>query len=105
MCRSKKSTIGHRVRCSSWRTSSLAAVVKTSGVRGLVSSASSIRATTSRASATEAMNGIRVRSKRRPGNWISSALPIVSALMPVLSERKNTGTTSSVSAAGALMIV
>src|SRR6478735_732033 len=104
MCRSKKSTMGQRVRCSSWRTSSLAAVVNTSGVRGLVSSASSSRATTSRASATEAMNGIRVRSKRSPGNWMSSAFPMVSALMPVLSERKNTGTTSSVSAAGALMM-
>src|SRR6478752_4228355 len=104
MCRSKKSTIGQRVRCSSWRTSLLAAVVNTSGVRGLVSSASSSLATTSRASATEAMNGIRVRSKRSPGNWISSALPIVSALMPVLSERKNTGTTSSESAAAELMM-
>ena len=44
------------------------------------------------------MNGISVRSKRRPGNWMSSALPMVSALMPVLSERKNTCTTSPLSA-------
>jgi len=40
------------------------------------------------------MNGITVRSKRRSGNWISSALLMVSALMPVLFERKNTGTTA-----------
>jgi hypothetical protein len=41
------------------------------------------------------MNGITVRSKRRSGNWMSSAFPIVSALMPVLSDRKKTGTTLS----------
>ena len=40
---------------------------------------------------TVEMNGISVRSKCRSGNWMSSALPIVSALIPVLSERKNTG--------------
>ena len=41
------------------------------------------------------MNGISVRSKRRSGNWMSSALPIVSALIPVLSDRKKTGTTGA----------
>ena len=34
---------------------------------------------------------MRRRSNRRSGNWISRALPIVSALIPVLSERKKTG--------------
>ena len=52
-------------------------------------------ATTSRASSTVEMNGISVRSKRTSGNWISRALPIVSALMPVLSDRKKTGTTGT----------
>src|SRR5680860_1111365 len=53
------------VRRSSSRTSSLAAVVNTSGVRALASSAASILATTARASFTEEMNGITVRSNRR----------------------------------------
>ena len=94
MCRPKKSITSQRVLSSSSRTSSLAAVAKTSGVRALLSSTASSRATTSRASSIEEMNGIRVRSKRTSGNWMSRALPIVSALMPVLSDRKNTGTTS-----------
>src|SRR6478735_1200382 len=94
MCRPKKSMTGQRVLTSSRRTSSLAAVATTRGVRGLVSSTASSRATTSRASSIEEMNGISVRSKRTSGNWISNALPMVSALMPVLSERKKTGTTS-----------
>ena len=97
MCSPKKSITGQRVLISSSRTSSLAAVANTSGVRVLSSSAASSLATTSRASSTEEMNGIRVRSKETSGNWISSALPMVSALMPVLSERKNTGTGSRMS--------
>ncbi len=86
--------IGACVFASSWRTSSTAAVVNTSGTTGPSISPSSI-CTTRRASSTVEMNGIRVRSKRRSGNWMSRALPIVSALMPVLSERKKTGTTPS----------
>jgi len=39
------------------------------------------------------MNGISVRSNCSSGNWMSSALPIVSALMPVESDKKNTGMT------------
>ena len=66
-------------------------VEKASGVTGPAAAASRI-ATTLRASSTVEMNGISRRSNRRSGNWISSALPMVSALMPVLSERKNTGT-------------
>ena len=50
--------------------------------------------TTRRASSTVEMNGINRRSKIRSGNWMSSALPMVSALMPVLSDRKKTGTTT-----------
>jgi hypothetical protein len=38
------------------------------------------------------MKGMSRRSNRRKGNWMSKALPIVSALMPVESDRKNTGT-------------
>ena len=86
--------IGAFVRASAWRTSSTAAVVKTRGVTG-PSITSSSMATTLSACCTVVMNGIRVRSKIRSGNWMSSALPIVSALMPVLSERKKTGTTPS----------
>ncbi len=71
---------------------STAAVVKTSGVTG-PSMASSRIATTRRASSTVVMNGNSVRSNRASGNWMSRALPIVSALMPVLSDRKKTGTT------------
>jgi hypothetical protein len=41
------------------------------------------------------MKGISVRSKDTSGNWMSSALPMVSALIPVLSDRKKTGTTTS----------
>src|SRR4051794_40842447 len=37
------------------------------------------------------MNGISRRSNRSCGNWMSSALPIVSALIPVLLDKKNTG--------------
>jgi hypothetical protein len=37
------------------------------------------------------MKGMSRRSNRRKGNWMSKALPIVSALMPVESDRKNTG--------------
>jgi hypothetical protein len=92
MWMSKKSMIGARVLASSARTVSSAAVVNTSGVTG-PSIASSRMATTRRASSTVVMNGNGDRSKRVSGNWISSALPIVSALMPVLSERKKTGTT------------
>ena len=66
-------------------------VENASGVTGPSIAASRI-ATTRRASSTVEMNGISRRSNRRSGNWISSALPIVSALIPVLSERKNTGT-------------
>src|SRR3954469_15392065 len=95
----KKSMIGALVRNSSSRTSSTAAVVNTSGVTG-PDIASSSWATTSRAISTVEMNGISVRSKCTSGNWMSSALPIVSALMPVLSDRKKTGTTSCGSRVG-----
>ena len=94
MCISKKSMIGHREVCSTSRTSSVAAVVNASGVTG-PSIAASRTATTLRASSAVAMNGMSRRSNRRSGNWISSALPIVSALIPVLSDRKNTGTGGS----------
>ena len=73
------------------RTSSSAVVEKAKGVAGPSAAASKI-ATTRRASSTEEINGMRRRSNRRSGNWISRALPIVSALIPVLSERKKTGT-------------
>ena len=97
-CRSKKSITSARVRCSSVRISSTAAVVNTSGVTPEAITAS-ITATTRRASPTVVMKGKSRRSKATSGNWMSSALPIVSALMPVESERKNTGTAGS--AAGA----
>ena len=77
--------------CSSSRISVTAVVEKASGVTGPAAASSRI-STTLRASSTVEMNGISRRSNRRSGNWISSALPIVSALMPVLSERKKTGT-------------
>ena len=91
MCRSKKSISGQTDLWSSSRTSVTAVVEKASGVTG-PAAARSRMATTFRASSTEEMNGISRRSNRRSGNWISSALPIVSALMPVLSDRKKTGT-------------
>ena len=91
MWRSKKSISGHLDVCSASRISGTAVVENTRGVAG-PAIASSRMATTRRASSTVVMNGIRCRSNRRSGNWISSALPIVSALMPVLSDRKNTGT-------------
>ena len=91
MCSSKKSMIGHRERCNSIRISSTAAVVNASGVTGPSMAASRI-ATTLRASSSELMKGMSRRSNRRKGNWMSKALPIVSALMPVESDRKNTGT-------------
>jgi hypothetical protein len=99
MCSPKKSMMGALVRSSSSRTSSTAAVVNTSGATG-PSIAASSWATTSRACSTVEMNGISVRSKRTSGNWMSSALPIVSALIPVLSDRKKTGTTDSPSRSG-----
>ena len=92
MCRSKKSISGQTDLCSSSRISVSAVVEKANGVTGPAAAASRI-ATTFRASSTEEMNGISRRSKCRSGNWISSALPMVSALIPVLSERKKTGTT------------
>jgi len=66
-------------------------VVNAIGVTG-PSAASSKMATTRRASSAVVTNGISRLSNRNCGNWISSAFPIVSALMPVLSERKRTGT-------------
>src|SRR4051812_5024403 len=91
MCRSKKSMSGQVERCSSSRISVTAVVENASGVTG-PSIARSRTATTRRASSTEVMKGNNRRSKCRSGNWISRALPIVSALIPVLSDRKNTGT-------------
>ena len=90
MCSSKKSIIGHFVVCRTSRISSVAAVVKAIGVIG-PSAARSSTSTTRRASSGVVMNGISRRSNRSCGNWMSSAFPIVSALMPVLSERKKTG--------------
>ena len=90
MCSSKKSIIGHFVVCRTSRISSVAAVVKAIGVIG-PSAARSSTSTTRRASSGVEMNGISRRSNRSCGNWMSSAFPIVSALMPVLSERKKTG--------------
>ena len=72
------------------RISSLTTVVKAIGVTG-PSAARSSTSTTRCASSIVEMNGISRRSNRSCGNWISSALPIVSALIPVLLERKNTG--------------
>jgi hypothetical protein len=37
------------------------------------------------------MKGISRRSNRSCGNWMSRAFPIVSALIPVLLDRKKTG--------------
>src|SRR4029450_363732 len=90
----KKSINGHFERKSSIRTSSTAVVEKAKGVTGPAAAASKI-ATTRRASSTVEMKGMRRRSNRRLGNWISRALPIVSAVMPVLSERKKIGTATS----------
>ena len=73
-------------------------VEKANGVTG-PSIAASKMSTTRRASSTVVMNGISRRSKRSSGNWMSRAFPIVSALIPVLSERKNTGTTGRSDAA------
>ena len=95
----QKSMIGALVFISSARTSSTAAVLNTRGATG-PSMAASSWATTSRACSTVAMNGIRVRSKRTSGNWMSNALPMVSALMPVLSDRKKTRTATSRPEAG-----
>ena len=100
MCRSKKSISGQTDLCSSVRISVSAVVEKANGVTGPAAAASRI-STTFRASSIEEMNGISRRSKCRSGNWISSALPMVSALIPVLSERKNTGTTRGSAPAGA----
>ena len=85
---------GATVRFSSCRTSSSAAVENTSGITGPAATSSSMAAI-SRAWSTPAMNGMVLRSNVRSGNCSSSALPIVSALMPVLSDRKKTGTTAS----------
>ena len=74
------------------RISSVAAVVNAITVSGPSATASSV-ATTLRAISGETMNGMRRRSNRSWGNWMSRALPMVSALIPVLSERKNTRTT------------
>ena len=91
MCMPKKSMIGAAACvCSSSRTSSTAAVVKTSGVTGPSMAASSC-ATTSRACSTRGDERDQRRVKLTVGNWRSSTLPIVSALMPVLSDRKKTG--------------
>ena len=89
MCSSKKSMIGQPWCAASPRISSIAAVVKTSGVTGPPYRVEHRH--DPRASSTVVMKGISFRSKRRSGNWMSSALPMVSALMPVLSERKKTG--------------
>ena len=104
MCRSKKSISGQRDRCSSSRISVTAVVEKASGVTGPSMAASRV-ATTLRASSTVVMKGISRRSKRSSGNWISRALPMVSALMPVLSDRKKTGTAggSDVSSSGVVI--
>jgi hypothetical protein len=91
MCRSKKSISGQVDVCSTSRISETAVVENASGVTG-PAIALSRTSTTRRASSTVVMNGISRRSNRSSGNWISSALPMVSALMPVLSDRKKTGT-------------
>ncbi|MCU1532646.1 MAG: hypothetical protein JWO49_2217 [Arthrobacter sp.] len=44
--------------------------------------------TTERACLAVVMNGILMRSKLFTGNCVSNVLPSVSAVMPVLSERK-----------------
>src|SRR5215207_9646192 len=90
MCKSKKSISGHLVCESSCRTSSTAAVEKAKGVTGPAAAVSKTF-TTRRASSIVEMNGMRRRSNRRSGNWIRSAFPMVSAVIPVLSERKKTG--------------
>ena len=90
MCRSKKSINGHFDWCSTSRISLMAVVENANGVTG-PSIAASRTPTTLSASSTVVMNGINRRSKRRSGNWMSSAFPIVSALIPVLSDKKKTG--------------
>src|SRR3954453_17556712 len=103
MCRSKKSINGQVERCSSSRISVTAVVENANGVTG-PSIALSRMATTRRASSTVEMKGNNRRSKCRSGNWISSALPIVSALMPVASDRKYTGTVTLSSTATPLIL-
>ena len=69
------------------RISLLTAVEKTSGA-GPVAAALSMIPTTDRAWSTVVMKGMVMRSKLFPGNCVSNVLPSVSAVMPVLSERK-----------------
>ncbi|MCY1248633.1 hypothetical protein D9M72_620820 [compost metagenome] len=65
----------------------LTAVEKTTG-RGPVAARSSMVRTTVLACSTVVMKGTVIRSKLLAGNWVNSVLPSVSAVMPVLSERK-----------------
>ena len=82
---------GARVRRSSSRTASSTTVRNTIGATG-PSIAASSSARSCRASSTPRRNGTSRRSKGTDGNCSSSALPIVSTLMPVESEMKKTGT-------------
>src|SRR5699024_10444474 len=86
-----KSITGTFVARSSSRTASSTTVRNTSGATS-PSIAASRSARTSRASSTVRTKGTSRRSKGTEGNCSSRALPMVSALMPVESEMKNTGT-------------
>ena len=70
-----------------WRMSLLTAVEKTIGCRP-VAARLSIALTTVLAWSTVVMKGIVMRSNSFSGNCVSKVLPSVSAVMPVLSERK-----------------
>jgi hypothetical protein len=90
MCSSKKSIIGHFVVCRTSRISSVAAVVNAIGVTG--PSAARVE-DLDHATSLLRRGDEREQPTLEPQlrNWINSALPIVSALMPVLSDRKKTG--------------
>ena len=70
-----------------WRMSAPTAVENTIGCRP-VAARLSITLTTARACSTVVMKGTVMRSNSFAGNCVSRVLPSVSAVMPVLSERK-----------------
>ena len=72
---------------SAWRISLLTAVEKTIGRRPVAASLSMVP-TTVLACSTVVMKGTVMRSKLLAGNCVNKVLPSVSAVMPVLSERK-----------------
>ena len=69
------------------RISLLTAVEKTIG-RGPLAASLSMVSITVLACSTVVMKGTVMRSKLLPGNCVNKVFPSVSAVMPVLSERK-----------------